>query len=149
MQGEPLCREVFLSPPREAKTKKVWRLNQAVYGLCDAGRHWYDRVKYELMKLNVKVSQLDKSVFYYHSKGICTGIMIVHVDDFLFGGTASFHINVISKLHNLFVVGLVESVGKKYLGIDVKQQEYVISMSMDEYIETVLPVEIDSSRSSE
>lgn len=149
LQGEPLSRQVLLKPPKEAKTDKVWLLNQAVYGLCDAGRHWYDRVKNELLKLDVNVSKLDKAVFYYCKANECIGIMIVHVDDFLFGGTDFFLKNVISKLHELFVVGLVESSGMKYLGIDINQQENTIYMSMDEYIETVVPVELESSRCME
>lgn len=149
LQGEPLSRDVFLHPPKEANTNKIWKLNQAVYGLCDAGRHWYERVKNELLKLDVKMSQLDKSVFYHQVNQECVGIIIVHVDDFLFGGTDYFLTNVISKLHRLFVVGLVESCGMKYLGIDVKQKESTIYMSMDEYIETVMPVAIAPNRSSE
>ena len=145
LQGMPLSREVFLKPPKEAGTNKLWKLNQAVYGLCDAGRHWYDRVKRELLNLDVKVSILDKAVFVYYKGNICEGILIVHVDDFLFGGTAAFHKNVIAKLYDLFLIGQTESIGMKYLGIDVVQNNSALSMSMDEYIEGIAPVSINSS----
>lgn len=149
LQGIPLSRDVFLKPPKEAKSDKLWKLNQAVYGLSDAGRHWYDRVKDELLKLHVNMSKLDKSVFYYCKNGTCEGVLIVHVDDFLFGGTDVFMNDVVSKLYNLFVVGVSESSSMKYLGIDVKQTDLGIHMSMDEYIETIIPVAIDSFRRDE
>ena len=136
----PLSREVYLKPPKEANSTKLWKLNQAVYGLSDAGRHWYDRVKSELLNLDVKVSIIDKALFVYYKENICEGILIVHVDDFLFGGTDSFHKNVIAKLHDLFLVGLTESNGMKYLGIDVVQNNSALSMSMDEYIEAIAPI---------
>ena len=39
LQGKPLDRDIYLLPPKEANTENVWKLNQAVYGLSDAGRH--------------------------------------------------------------------------------------------------------------
>ena len=65
LQGKRLDRDIYLKPPKEANTSKVWKLNQAVYGLCDAGRHWYDRVKNEFVNIGLVVSKLDKAVFTY------------------------------------------------------------------------------------
>ena len=74
LQGIPLTRDVYIKPPKEAHTDLIWKLKQAVYGLCDAGRHWYDRVEVELVKLNVTVCKLDKAVFYYIRNNACEGI---------------------------------------------------------------------------
>ena len=71
--------------------------------------------------------------------------MIVHVDDFLLGGTDWFHKNILAKLHGLFIVGLTESKAMKYLGVNIIQSENGVSLSMDEYIESVMPVDIDLS----
>ena len=101
------------------------------------------------MKLNVTVCKLDKAVFYYIRNNQCEGILIAHVDDFLFGGTSFFLDNIIAKLHDLFVIGLVESSGMKYLGIDVIQSDDRISMSMDEYIEIVTAIDIIPDRATE
>ena len=38
LQGKPTERGVFLKPPKEAQTDKIWKLNVTVYGLCDAPR---------------------------------------------------------------------------------------------------------------
>ena len=40
LQGKPMKREVYLRPPKEALTNKLWQLNKCVYGLSDASRHW-------------------------------------------------------------------------------------------------------------
>ena len=95
LQGKPLDRDVYLLPPKEANTKNVWKLNQAVYGLSDAGRHWYDRVKANFLKIGLTVSRLDKAVFTYCIDNVCHGLIIAHVDDFLFGGDNLFHVNII------------------------------------------------------
>ena len=36
LQGQPINREIFLKPPKEAGTDKLWKLSIIVYGLCDA-----------------------------------------------------------------------------------------------------------------
>ena len=41
LQGEGLDQDIYLKPPKEAGTKKLWKLKATVYGLCDAPRVWY------------------------------------------------------------------------------------------------------------
>ena len=41
LQGKAIEREVYLQPPPEAKTKKLWLLRKCVYGLADAPREFY------------------------------------------------------------------------------------------------------------
>ena len=40
LQGQAINRDVFLKPPKEAGTKKLWKLWITIYGLCDAPRAW-------------------------------------------------------------------------------------------------------------
>ena len=52
LQGEALTREVYLMPPKEvSQPGTLWKLNKCVYGLVDASRHWFLRVKKELLSL--------------------------------------------------------------------------------------------------
>ena len=37
LQGKPVERKVYLKPPKETRTTKIWKLNTTVYGLCEAG----------------------------------------------------------------------------------------------------------------
>jgi len=54
LQGNNIEREIFVRPPREAQTDKLWLLNECVYGLADASRYWYLRVRNELTKLGAQ-----------------------------------------------------------------------------------------------
>jgi hypothetical protein len=52
LQGNPLERDVFIQPPLErAEPGKLWKLKRCIYGLCDAPRSWYIRVKDMLKSL--------------------------------------------------------------------------------------------------
>ena len=45
LQGDVISRDVFIRPPKEACTNKLWRLNKTVYGLNDASRSWYLKLR--------------------------------------------------------------------------------------------------------
>ena len=56
LQGKALDREIFIKPPKEANTNKLWRLNKCVYGLNEASRYWYNRVHEEFRKIGPKTT---------------------------------------------------------------------------------------------
>ena len=66
VQEKPTERHVYLKPPKEAHTKKIWKLNTTVYGLNDASRAWYLCVKEELLKTDGIKSSYDNAIFYWH-----------------------------------------------------------------------------------
>ena len=102
LQGVPLDRELYMTPPKEANTEKIWLLKKCTYGLSDAGRHWYLKVVGELKTLGATQLSLDQAVFIWHnSNGNSCGIMAVHVDDFIIGGYSYFyqHSNSSVKIH--------------------------------------------------
>ena len=87
LQGETLDRDVYLRPPVEAGLHgKVWKLQKALYGLGDASRKWYLKVKNILLRLGVKMSIYDEALFYYHVNGVLSGLIGIHVDDFFHSG---------------------------------------------------------------
>ena len=51
LQGQKIERDVYIKPPKEAGTDRLWKLNKTVYGLGDASRGWYLRVKDQLRAL--------------------------------------------------------------------------------------------------
>ena len=63
LQGVPLDREIYMTPPKEANTEKIWLLKKCTYGLSDAGRHWYLKVVGELKTLGATQLSLDQAVF--------------------------------------------------------------------------------------
>ena len=64
LQGQPINREIFLKPPKEAGTEKSWKLLITVYGLCDAPRAWYLKMKEIPEKSGMLQSKFDDAIFY-------------------------------------------------------------------------------------
>ena len=44
LHGVPLDRELYMTPPKEENTEKIWLLKKCTYGLSDVSRHWYLKV---------------------------------------------------------------------------------------------------------
>ena len=143
LQGLPIERELFLKPPKHAKTRNLWRLLQCPYGLSDASRQWYLRVVYELCQLGGKQSKYDKAVFMWHDHhGALKGIVASHVDDFIVAGNKDFHKNVVSQIHTVFAIGSEESCSFKYIGMDISVTNLKIELSMNEYVFAVNPLDM-------
>ena len=54
LQGFPIEREVYMKPPPDIKESGiVWKLLRCPYGLNDAPRSWFRRVRCELLRLGV------------------------------------------------------------------------------------------------
>ena len=105
LQGKPINRNLYLKPPKEADaTGKLWRLKKVVYGLSDASRIWYNRVVDELSNLGVKLSQYDKALFLWQMNGQIDGMLLVHVDDFLWADSELFKHSIISGLKGIFKI---------------------------------------------
>ena len=143
LQGQPIDREVFLKPPPEAmKANTLWKLQRCVYGLDDAGRHWYLRILEEIKKLNGKKSVYDEAVYMWHQNEELEGLMISHVDDFLHGGSDQFTDRVIKGMKETFNISKEGDLHFKYLGLNVQQEDKSIEIDQNAYIESVQPIKI-------
>lgn len=149
LQGFPIEREVFLQPPPEYDNGKVWKLKKTVYGLNDAAKAWYTRVKQEILNLGVAISPVDPAFAYWHNNGVLEGIVCIHVDDFLFGGTVHFKNSIIDKLSSLFLIGSSEEGSFKYLGLNINQDDSMnVYVDQDTYINSIKPIDISAKRKS-
>ena len=141
LQGKPLEREVYLKPPKEAKTNKIWLLRKCVYGLADASRFWYLRVREEILKLNGEISALDQGLFIFFRNGKPYGIISCFVDDMIYGGDAEFEENVILKLKATFKISTEGHQAFEFLGINVFQNtDKSISIHQTNYINSINPM---------
>ncbi|KAK4311282.1 hypothetical protein Pmani_017216 [Petrolisthes manimaculis] len=121
LQGENFQRDVYLKPPPEAENidKVLWKLNKCVYGLNDASRVWYFTVRTFLLKLGCVQLKADPAGFYWYNEGILSGVLLMHVDDFIWGGTRAFENKVVAKIRSEFQVGQQCSGAFKYIGLQV------------------------------
>ena len=151
LQGRKLEREVYLRPPSDICPRtEVWRLKRCIYGLNDAPRYWYERVKEVLIQLGGSISAYDSALFlWFDSDGTISGILVSHVDDFAFCGNQQFHKEVIGGLKEIFKVGTHEYGSFKYVGLEVCQGSEGIQVSQDAYIDTIMPIDISPSRRKE
>jgi hypothetical protein len=134
LQGENINREVYIRPPKEFYNGSLWKLNKTVYGLCDAARAWYFRVKKVLSDLGMIMCSLDQALFYWFDKEVLSGIVCIHVDDFCWAGAHSFEA-VIQSLRKQFLIGSHNIRNFKYVGVNIFQRDdSSICIDQHEYI---------------
>ena len=125
-------------------------MKKTVYGLSDAPRVWFLRLRDELLKLNVKQSTYDQGLFFWYNDGKLEGIMVCFVDDQLWGGSPNFEEKVIEKLRNIFDINYEHSSAFKYVGIDLKQGcDGSISINQESYLKSINSFSVDKTRSSQ
>ena len=151
LQGNGIARDVFLKPPAEfAETGKVWKLNRCIYGLNDAPRAWYDRVKEELSKLDGRMSKYDNALFsWYDSDGQLEGVMALHVDDFEFCGTTEWQKRVVGSICAMFRISAYHKGTFKYVGLNIAQTKDAVMVDQHQYVEKIKELPIDPQRRKE
>ena len=60
-----------------------------------------------MLKLNVKVSKYDLDLLMYQYRRTLHGLLVTHVDDFLWAGSQVFVENLINPLHKYLKTGSV------------------------------------------
>ena len=63
LQGKVMERVVYVRPPQEATTNTIWSCRKYIYGLADASRYWYLKLKEELVNLSATPLMLDQGIF--------------------------------------------------------------------------------------
>ena len=125
LQSGPIDRLVFVRPPKGAGTSPniVWKLNTAAYGLTDAARRWYTRLYSVLTELGLRRSATEPAVFYLlgHEENL-RGILITHVDDFLFAGDEEF-LRIIDQVKAKIKIGSESAGNIKFCGMDLTTRE--------------------------
>lgn len=151
LQGNKIEREVFLVPPKEAECPKgtLWKLKKCVYGLNDAARSWYFTVRTFLVKLGCTQLKTDPASFYWYNDGELSGVFIMHVDDYFYGGTQAFENLVVANVKKEFQVGQQADGAFKYIGLEVSQNKEGITLSQNEYLKSVQPIPLSAGRASQ
>ena len=152
LQGKSLGRAVYVKPPPEAGVddSKCWMLLKGAYGLTDASRMWYDRVNEVLIQGNYQRSSVDPALYFKYGKdGDVVGIILCHVDDFLYSGTEN-EINFIEQLMKKnFEVRTIEKKLFVFCGFEIEvidvgnDGEFKISFSQPGKISNITAVKIE------
>lgn len=144
LQGKQIDRLVFVRPPDEAMTTKLWKLKKCVYGLADAPRRWYVKLKEELERLGMSCSSYDDGLFFLHDANKkLIGVLTCHVDDILWGGTVEFENLVIAQVMQIFQISKSLSKAFTYVGVELAQQsDGSITLCQDSYARSISPIKL-------
>ena len=115
-------------PPVAKKDRTIWKLRKSVYGMNDAGRKWFLKVKETLEKLGCSQSKLDHCLFHFKSSNKLDGILVIWVDNLFYAGNKLFREKVVSKFGEEFMIGRTEEETFTYIGLQiekVEQEEYI------------------------
>jgi transposase InsO family protein len=147
LQGNEIQRDVYVLPPKDIRTEGViWKLKRCIYGLNDAPRAWYDKVKAEMILLGASVSKYDHSFFMWHEYEKLIGVLVTHVDDFTFAGTAAWETKVIGSIRKKFKISAYHSTSFKYIGLSVEQRNGEIQISQSNYAAQINPIQLATPR---
>ena len=139
LQGHLLKRPVYIKPPKEAGTDKLWKLNKCVYGLTDASRMWYLRVDKFLRNMGLEKMPLDEACYVYRRGKDLAGLLCLHVDDILWTGDEKFKTHVMSQIRAQFIVSRETHGEFVFLGLRIKQHstDYSITIDQKHYIDSI------------
>ena len=97
LSGDAIFSETFLfHPPDDVRQmlnldhETVLRLRKAVYGLVNAPKKWWDKLKTSLIEHGFTICDLDPCAFVLRKSGKIHGVLGVHVDDVIGGGNETF-----------------------------------------------------------
>ena len=86
----------------------IWKLKKPLYGLDDASRKFWLRVKEVLKKIGLKVMEGDEAFYYLHEEGELQGAVLTHVDDLILDERAEFIENIRAGIADVLTVSKVE-----------------------------------------
>ena len=138
LQSNPLDRDVFIEPPKDLKKENViWKLRKPLYGLDDASRKFWLRMKELFGKMGLKTVTGDEAFYFRHRDNKLEGMILSHVDDFNVAGTEKFLSEIREMLKKELSVSKLEKNKFRFTGVDIEKTEKGITISMEEYAESL------------
>ena len=138
LNNDNLTRDIYVRPPKEAQTSKLWKLRKTIYGLRDASRSWYLKLTEKLILQGCTKSSIDPAFFYRKNlhTGVLEGVIGIYVDDLLHAGIAEFKKTVMKDIEGLFIIGSQHQDMFTYIGLELEQQEdFGIDLHITKYID--------------
>merc|ERR1712030_150068 len=151
LQAKDLERDIFLLPPTDVRKEGViWKLKKPLYGLNDASRKFWLKIKEVFKEFGLKKLDGDEAMYYKHDKnGELMGLLSTHVDDFSLAGTDEFLETVTEEVKRTLDVSKIEDGRFRFTGIDIEQIDGRIELSMEEYADSLEDILIREDKASE
>eukprot|EP00435_Cladocopium_sp_Y103_P020527 s275_g5.t1 len=155
LQGKPQKdRTLAIEPVEEIiealqlTTNQVCKLEKGAYGLVDAPFQWFLAISEELRNLGFLQSPFDPCQFIlrHHEHGTLEGILGLHVDDGICGGSDYFA-EKIATLEKKYPFGSKKLKRFTFTGIEMDQlPNGTITMTQSTYVKAINPIKITSER---
>ena len=148
LSGDPTSRNLYFKPPREIKQwmqlsdTDLFKLEKAAYGLAEAPRPWFERLRRELLESGLIQSKLDPCLFMLIRDQVLLGICGIHVDDLLGGGEKEMD-EMLQSLKKRLPFGDYRTHTIRYTGMEIRQNPSSMSIEVgqESYIESLQQVE--------
>ncbi|KAH9718722.1 hypothetical protein KPL71_022333 [Citrus sinensis] len=136
-----LTETVYMPQPEGFEDKNrpnyICKLEKALYGLRQAPKAWFDKLKGALSSWGFKNSRSDTSLFFRRAESKIV-IMLIYVDDIIITGSDSKGIKeVIKDLNTSFALKDLENLSF-FLGIQVLRGQNSILLSQAKYVQDLL-----------
>lgn len=139
LNGE-LEEKIYIEQPDGFQMSKaldiVCKLKTALYGLKQASIAWYARLDRYLLQLNFKKGTTDSN-FYFKAENGKLLILIVYVDDIIFGGDEDVCKKIAKEMQKEFEMTMIGELSF-FFGIQVTQSKDGILISQTKYIKEML-----------
>ena len=155
LQGKPQSNRVLAVEPvqelveaLQLNTDQVCKLEKGAYGLIDAPYQWFQAISEELVKLGFTQSPFDpcKFLLYHHETGSLEGVLGLHVDDGICGGSQYFS-QKIDLLEAKYPFGSKKLKQFTFTGIEMDQlANGTITMKQSNYVRAIEPIKIPTER---
>ena len=150
LQSDKLKRDVFVRLPKDiAEEGFIWKLQKPLYGLTDAGRRFWLRVKKILEQNGYKRVTGDEAYYFKYENGKLVGQILLHVDDFIMAGDARFVNETTKMFENALTVSKVEDDKFRFCGVDISLIDGKIIVEMEDYADSLTEIEIRNVKKTE
>ena len=155
LQGKPQADRILAIEPvselvdaLKLATNEVCKLEKGAYGLIDAPYQWYQAISEALINLGFTQSPFDPCQFVLrdHETGSLEGILGLHVDDGICGGSEYFA-RKIDQLEKKYPFGSKKIKQFTFTGIEMDQlPNGTITMRQSNYVRAIEPIKIPLER---
>ena len=134
--NSPIDTDIYVKPPPgwDDKPGYVWKLNSALYGLKQSPMLWNNHIKDTLSRIGFEQNKKEFGLYFRRSTvGLC--LIALYVDDLLIASASKSELyevkEYLKRTYEMKDLGPVN----KFLGMNIRQTENSISVSLTDYIE--------------